>query len=78
MASERFRAQIQEFRPIDLSRMIETANEDELRDIGKMAADTLKRITKLPPGEARDAAEGDALRTADDAFAELRKKSRGK
>ena len=53
--------QAQEFLASDL--LIETAGEKMLRDIGEYAAEDLERLSKLPPGQARDEQVAEDLET---------------
>ena len=49
-----FKAQLQEFAPQDLPRILETSTPETLEYILSMAVDTLMVLRKLPPGQARD------------------------
>lgn len=61
-----FKGKLQEFRPADLPRIIETSTDEGLVKLGLMAADSLAELRKLPPGQARDEAIAGACQTVED------------
>ncbi|GEM_PF-2967636 len=69
------KAQLQEFRPDDLPRIIETSTDDGLDRIGQMARDSIATLSKLPPGQARHEGIEAACLTIQDVEAEKRRRS---